>query len=236
MSTLSTNTGLGVFGGQETVPLHLLRLVSQGLPIGGFSYSRGLEPAVLAGWISDELTARDWIFGTVQANVAQLDGALFWRMATALSAGDNERFLHTNAWLAAGRESCEFQREDRRLGEALLRLLVTLNVPLAENYQAQDLTYPAAFALATHHWQIAPTLALKGLLWVYVEGQVMAAIRLVPLGQTAGQRILIDAVEVIDRAVLHAQSIADEEVGNVAPALAMASAWHETQYSRLFQS
>ena len=64
----------------------------------------------------------------------------------------------------------------------------------------RTLTYPAAFALATHHWRIAPTLALKGLLWVYVEGQVMAAIRLVPLGQTAGQRILIDAVEVIDRA------------------------------------
>lgn len=236
MSTRSMNTDLGVGGGQETVPLHLLRLVSQGLPIGGFSYSRGLEAAAAAGWISDEPTARDWILGTVQTNFLQLDGALFCRMATALDAGDHDRFLHANSWLAAGRESREFQREDQRLGEALLRLLVTLDVPLAENYQAQNLTYPAAFALATHHWRIAPTLALKGLLWVYVEGQVMAAIRLVPLGQTAGQRILIDAVEVIDRAVLLAQSITDEEVGSVAPALAMASAWHETQYSRLFQS
>jgi len=223
-------------GGRDVLPLHLLRLVSQGLPIGGFSYSRGLEAAVHAGWVSDERTARDWILGTLQANIAQLDGALFWRMATALEAGDEERFRWTDAWLAAGRESLEFQREDRRLGEALLRLLADLEVPAAGRYQPGQLTYCAAFALAAHHWRIAPLSALKGLMWVYAEGQVMAAIRLVPLGQTAGQRILIAAVDAIERASERARSISDDEIGNLAPALAMASAWHETQYSRLFQS
>lgn len=222
--------------GRGALPLHLLRLVSQGLPVGGFSYSRGLEAAVSAGWVSDEPTARHWILGTLQTNVAQLDGALFWRMATALEAGDQERFRSANDWLAASRESREFQREDRRLGEALLRLLADLEVPAARRYQGGALTYAAAFALAAHHWRVAPIAALRGLLWVYAEGQVNAAIRLVPLGHTAGQRILIAAVEAIERAVDRVRSISDDEIGNLAPALAMASAWHETQYSRLFQS
>lgn len=220
----------------DGVPLHLLRLVSQGLPVGGFSYSRGLEAAVQAGWVGDEATARDWILGTLRATIAPLDGALFWRMATALEDGDEERFRAANGWLAAGRESREFQREDRRQGEALLRLLVDLGVPGARNREDCGLTYAAAFALAGHHWRIAPEAALKGLLWVYAEGQVTAAIRLVPLGQTAGQRILIEAVTAIDEAAAHARSLGDDEIGNLAPALAMASAWHETQYSRLFQS
>jgi urease accessory protein len=218
------------------VPLHLLRLVSQGLPTGAFSYSRGLEPAVAAGWVQDEAGARDWILGTVQANLASLDGALFWRMACALETGDRARFAEADAWLAAARESREFQAEDRRLGAALLRLLAALDVAAAGDWQGQGLTYPGAFALATHHWRVAPAQALAGLLWTYVEGQVMAALRLVPLGQTAGQRILVAALEPIGRAAQRARTHPDDEVGNVAPALAKASARHESQYSRLFQS
>jgi urease accessory protein len=210
--------------------------VSQGLPVGGFSYSRGLEAAVHAGWVTDEAGARDWILGTLKANVAQLDGALFWRMAQALEAGEQERFHVANAWLAAGRESREFQREDRRQGEALLRLLADLDVPTARQYAGHAPTFAAAFALAGQHWHIAPEAALKGFLWIYVEGQVTAAIKLVPLGHTAGQRLLIEAATAIDEAASRARSLRDDEVGNLAPALAMASAWHETQYSRLFQS
>lgn len=223
-------------GGRDGLPLHLLRLVSQGLPVGGFSFSRGLEAAVHAGWVTDETTARDWILGTLGASFAQLDGALFWRMATALEAGDREQFLAANAWLSAGRESREFQREDRRQGEALLRLLADLEVPTGREQQGQVLTYAAAFALASHHWRVAPEAALKGFLWVYVEGQVTAAIKLVPLGHTAGQRLLIAATTAIEEAATRARSLRDDEIGNLAPALAMASAWHETQYSRLFQS
>jgi len=218
------------------MPLHLLRLVSQSLPVGGFSYSRGLEHAVRAGWVSDEATANAWILGTLQHNIAQLDGALFWRMAGALGDGDHQRFFHFNDWLRAARESREFQLEDERMGSALRRLLVSLSVPLAKTGEDDKLTFAAAFALAAHHWNIAAGDALQGLLWIYVEGQVMAAIRLIPIGQTAGQRILVESVDAIGRAETLARSLPDDEIGSVAPALAMASAWHETQYSRLFQS
>ena len=223
-------------GDQHASHLHLLRLASQGLPVGGFAYSRGLEAAVAAGWVVDEATARDWIMGTLRTCMAQFDGALLWRMALALEAGDQQRFRSVNAWLAAGRESRELQREDKRMGEALLRLLVDLGVPAAGAHPGLGMTFPAAFALAAHHWRIAPPWALRGLMWIYVEAQVTAAIRLVPLGHTAGQRILIEAVDCLEDAANHASSIADDDVGNLVPALAMASAWHETQYSRLFQS
>ena len=221
---------------EEAIPLHLLRLVSPSLPVGAFSYSRGLEWAVRAGWVTDESTARDWIHGTLENTFAALDGALFWRMMYALQDDDHERFVHADAWLAAGRESREMQQEDRRMGEALLRLLTELGVPTALRYAGVDLTYPAAFALAAHHWKVTPVAALKGLMWSVMEGQVAAAIRLVPLGHTAGQRILIDGVETIERSVALARSLDDSQIGNVSVGMAMASAWHETQYSRLFRS
>src|SRR5260221_10734014 len=161
-------------GDEETIPLHLLRLVSPSLPVGAFSYSRGLEGAVRAGWGLDEATARDWIHGTLEHTFAALDGALFWRMIQALHEDGHERFRQADAWLAAGRESSEMQLEDRRMGEALLRLLVDLEVPLARQYADSGLTYPAAFAIAAHHWNIAPAPALKGLMWSVVEGQVAA--------------------------------------------------------------
>lgn len=218
------------------LPLHLLRLISPSLPVGAFSYSRGLEAAVAARIVVDEASARDWILGTLEHSYAALDGALFWRMAHALKHDDSERFLSWDAWLAAGRESRELALEDRRMGEALQRLLLDLEVPLARRAPGRAVTYPAMFAIATHHWRIAPADALKGLMWSVVEAQVAAAIRLVPLGHTSGQRILIAAVETIERASQDAASLSDDDIGNVAPALAMASAWHETQYSRLFRS
>jgi urease accessory protein len=97
-------------------------------------------------------------------------------------------------------------------------------------------SYPAAFAIAASHWGIAPFDALRGLMWTVVESQVTAAIRLVPLGHTAGQRILIAAVDAIETAAQKAATLSEEDIGNMAPTLAMASAWHETQYSRLFRS
>jgi urease accessory protein len=222
---------------QDTGPLlHLFRLVSLSLPVGSFSYSRGLEAAVHAGWVAEEASAEAWILGTLRSNFAALDGAMFCRMVDALQAGDVDQFLLADARLAAGRESRELQAEDRRLCEALVRLLVELGAPLALEAQTWVRTYPAAFAIAAGYWGIARFEALLGLLWAYVEGQAMAAVRLVPLGQTAAQRIMVAAVEPITSAAVYAMAVPDDEIGATGQALAIASAWHEDQYSRLFQS
>ncbi|UFX48292.1 urease accessory protein UreF [Bradyrhizobium sp. 41S5] len=216
--------------------LHLLRLVSPSQPVGGFSYSRGLEWVVHTGTVRNEQTASAWILGLLEHSYATLDGALFWRMMHALQAGSRQLFLDANAWLAASRESRELELEDLRMSESLLHLLAELGVGCARDYCDRRLTYPAAFAVAANHWNIPPADALRGLMWTVVEGQVAAAIRLVPLGHTAGQRILIDSTSTIERAFRRAATLTDDEIGNLAPAMAMASAWHESQYSRLFRS
>lgn len=241
----SANTDSGDFAkecvldsGFSTLPmLHLLRLVSPNQPVGAFSYSRGLEWAVHSGIVADETSCADWIFGLLEHSYAALDGALFWRLCQALHNCDEQEFYRLNDWLSASRESRELELEDRRMAESMLSLLSQLDIQLARSFTAHDRpTFPAAFAIAAHHWQIAPVDALRGLMWTVVEGQVTAAIRLIPLGHTAGQRILIQSAAVIDRAVNKACRLKDEEIGNMAPAMAMASAWHETQYSRLFRS
>lgn len=217
-------------------PLHLLRLVSASLPVGTFSYSRGLESAVEAGWVSDEAAAQDWILGTLEHSFAPLDGALFCRMMDALAASDADRLVGCDAWLAAARESRELQQEDRRMAEALLTLLADLDVPGAVRLREELRCYASAFALAARHWEVPTMAALKGLMWTVVDGQVAAALRLIRMGQTAGQRILIAAIPVIARSAAAAAGTPDEDVGNVSIAMAMASARHETQYSRLFRS
>ncbi|MGI6850807.1 urease accessory protein UreF [Mesorhizobium sp. 1B3] len=216
--------------------LHLLRLVSPSLPVGGFSYSRGLEAAVRHGWVTTEAAAQEWILGTLENTFAALDAPIFLRMMAALAAGDDENLLRRDAWLRASRESREIQAEDRLMGDALLRLLADLAPATAGRYVGRALCYPTAFAIAAHHWRIAPSQALEGLMWAVTEGQVSAAVRLVPLGQTAGQRILVNAVEVIERGARRAEFLRDDEIGNTAIGVAIASAWHEDQYSRLFRS
>ncbi|WP_186458447.1 urease accessory protein UreF [Neorhizobium alkalisoli] len=218
------------------LPIQLLRLVSPSQPVGAFSYSRSLEWAVHDRTVRDEATAAEWIFGLVERSYAVCDAALFWRMMQALGAGDREAFLRADAWLSAMRESREIEFEDKQMGASMLQVLRDLDVPLVRSYADRRLSYPAAFALAATHWDIAPPVALRGLIWSMIEGQVSAAIRLVPLGHTSGQRLLVAAADVIERAACKAESLGDDEIGNAAPAMAMASAWHETQYSRLFRS
>jgi urease accessory protein len=220
----------------DEFPLHLFRLASSILPVGGFSYSRGLESAVDRGWVNDERGAQEWILGMLEHIYATLDGALFVRMTAALASDNRDAFLHNDEWLRASRESQELQLEDLRMGAALQRLLRDLDIPAATGYADRNLSYPAAFALATHHWIIPSMQALQGLMWSVVEGQVTAAMRLVPLGQTSGQRIMVNSVDVIARSAALAGALTDDEIGNTAPALAMASAWHEVQYTRLFRS
>jgi len=223
--------------GNADAMLHILRLVSPNQPVGGFSYSRGLEGAVHSNVVTDESSCSSWILGLLESSYASLDGALYWRMAKALLNGEETAFRELNDWLTASRESKELELEDRRMAESLLTVLAQLGVQRAADFlTAERPSYPAAFAIAAHNWNVPPREALRGLMWSVVEGQVMAAIRLIPLGHMAGQRILIAAVPAIDAAVQKSCLLRDDEIGNVAPFMAMASAWHETQYSRLFRS
>ncbi len=220
-----------------TALLRLLQLTSPALPVGAFAYSQGLEYAVHARWVHDEVTAQEWICSLMREAVARLDVPLLARLYHAWENDDEEALHYWSAYLHASREARELQEEDMHLGSALARLLRDLALPRALPWVTHPHTaYPVLFALAAVEWRIALPEAAHGYLWAWCEAQVAAAIKLVPLGQTAGQRILSRVVIEIPAAVEEALVLSDDEIAYVAPRLAIGSALHENQYSRLFRS
>ncbi|MCP5419421.1 MAG: urease accessory protein UreF [Gammaproteobacteria bacterium] len=217
--------------------LRLLQLVSPALPVGAYAYSQGLESAIDQGWVTDEESAWHWIGGLLKHSLCRLDVPLFTRLYAAWEMADEARVNTWNACLYAGREAAELQREDHHLGTALARLLTDLGMPEATAWRtAPRVCFATLFSLAAVRWHIGVGPATQGYLWAWVENQVMAATRLIPLGQTAGQRLLVRLMPAILRAARDGSTLEDEDLGCAAPGLALASTFHETQYSRLFRS
>jgi urease accessory protein len=152
-------------------------------------------------------------------------------------AADEDEAQRWNDFLLASRGSAELRAEEQRLGSALARLLVTLDVTGAERWAgAAEVSHVAMFALAAARWRIPAPTAAGGYLFSWAENQVGAASRLVPVGQSAAQRILSRAGEVIPGAVSRGLSLADDDIGFCATAQVIGAALHETQYSRIFRS
>jgi urease accessory protein len=202
----------------------LLQLASPTLPVGAYSYSGGLEAAIEAGVVHDAASAQRWIGDVLEFSVGRMDAPLLFRMMK--SQDWNESFL-------ASRESAELRAETVQMGYSLNRLLKDLGLG---EVPVEEPSFPAAFAYAATQWQIEPAAALQAYLWSWLENQVMAAVKAVPLGQTDGQRILLSLGDSIEGLVTKAMRMNDEDFGNFAPGLALLSACHETQYSRIFRS
>ena len=150
---------------------------------------------------------------------------------------DRQAVHKWNDWLMACRESCELRMEDCHMGQALLRLLISLDVDVARQWPSGiEPSYVSMFTLAAVHWNVASHELASGFLYAWLENQVAAAIKLVPLGQTDGQRVILKLMAGIDDCVAVALDLDDHELGGSLPGLAISSALHETQYSRLFRS
>ena len=217
--------------------LRLLQLVSPALPVGAYAYSQGLEAAVDAGWVRDEASLRDWLFGVLEHSLCRVDLPVLARLQAAWATGDDAAVAYWAAWLMAQRESAELQAEDRHLGLALARLLAELDIAAARAWTTHpDVGWPVMFALAAARWGIPPAQAQAGYLWAWCENQVAAAIKLMPLGQTAGQRLLGECARRLPALLARHADLPDADLGQVSPGLAIASARHETQYTRLFRS
>lgn len=217
--------------------LRLWQLISPASPVGAYAYSSGLESAVAEGWVASERALQEWIRGVLVNGLAVLDAPLLARSYDAWMRRDHGDLLRWAQFLRAARETAELQQEDRQLGSALARLLHGLGMEAAAPWRERpEVNYPCMFALAAVHWGIPCRTACEGYLWAWCENQVTAAMKLMPLGQTAGQRILGEAAADIPMAVSNALALSDQEIGQQLPGLALASALHETQYSRLFRS
>lgn len=232
-----THTRMTEGAGSRHALLRLLQLVSPALPIGAYHYSQGLEQAVEAGWVRDEAMAADWIGGIAAQSLATLDLPILLRLHRAWSSGDAGLARAWSQRLIAARETMELRAEDRHLGSALARVLVDLGIEDAGAWLAnEDATHAALFTLAASRWEIAAEDAAAGHAWAWCENQVLAAIKLVPLGQRAGQRLLDRLIGEIPAWVAAALAITDEDIGIATPMQGIASARHEQQYSRLFRS
>jgi len=217
--------------------LRVLQLASPALPIGGYAYSQGLEYAVEQDWVKDLDSAAAWLEGVANRALGQLDIPVLLRQFAALEAGDRASVQRWNDWLLANRETAELYLEDSQQGGALLRLMISLEMPTALDWpKGEPIALMTAFAMAGSHWQTDVRSLAHGVLWSWLENQVGAATKLVPLGQTDAQRLLGRLLPGLPLIVDAASELKDDELGAGLPGLAFASARHEHQYTRLFRS
>jgi urease accessory protein len=217
--------------------LRLLQLVSPGLPIGMYSYSQGMERAVEDGWITSAEQAADWLHGLLQNGLGLVDAPILARLYDAWSENDMATVAHWSSILIACRETAELRAEDKQTGQALARLLVNLEIPEADAWlKHPDATLATMFALAAVRWQVGKANAVAGYVWGWLENQVLCAVKLVPLGQVTGQRLLKNLAGELPALVDQALQLTDDEIGGSCFGWTLASSRHEMQYSRLFRS
>lgn len=215
--------------------LRLLHLASPALPIGAFHFSQGLEYAVERGWVHDEASAAAWIEGLLEHVVGQLDLPVLHRLFDAFERAELAEARRWNAMLLAARETSELRAEDEHMGAALARVISEHGLDFAQ-LDIKRPTYAAAFAFTCRSAGVSSSETLSTYAWTWLENQVLAAIKLVPLGQNAGQRVLHAITQSLPEIIGRAHSVADDEIGVGALMHGVASAHHESQYTRLFRS
>jgi len=232
--------------------LQLVWLASPALPVGGFSYSEGLEAAVEAGLVHDEASAGDWLVEQLHASLARADLAVVGAAVAAARAGDVERLDDLDQWVRQTRETAELRQQTEQMGRSLAQWARSVGWGDARNPSgaqsagvraahhqpsgSADRTYPVAFAIAAAGSGASLRHITLSFAFAWAENMMQAAIKAVPLGQSAGQRILARLAAAIPQAVDHALTLADADRQSFTPMLAILSAQHETQYSRLFRS
>jgi len=240
MSTFVPVPGVSASDGGLLPLVRLLQLASPALPIGAYSYSQGLEWMIDSGAIRDAAAAQRWIGDVLEFVVADGEAAVLMRLIIACERGDRESFAQWTAWHLASRESRELRAETEQMGASLVKLAndagILDDTTAALAASVATVTLPAAFALASHALAIPPGAALAGYVMSWLENQVLVAIKVLPLGQMAGQKMLLALSGRIPAVVARASTIGDDDVASFAPGVALASARHEAQYSLLFRS
>jgi urease accessory protein len=213
--------------------LHLLQFASPALPIGAYSYSQGLEAAMEQGRVHDSASARIWMVDMLHQVLARWDAPVFWRLLRSQLAGDAVAAANWAERFLASRDTAELRAESVQMGFSLGHLLAELDLAPAV---AGEEAYPAALARAVHALGIAQEDALLAMLFGWAENQVLVCVKSIPLGQVAGQRLLLSLRPEIEAAADAAQAMDDTELSNWSPGLSLLSMRHEVQHGRLYRS
>lgn len=217
--------------------IRLLQLVSPSLPTGSFSYSQGLEWAVDAGWVEDGPTLCSWIEDIMHQSLGRVDLPLLLFMHKACSQNNLKELEQLCDLLLACRESEELQQEEQNRGRAMAALLRGLEMLPAAKWSATiERSQLAGFALAASCWGIHAEMAGTGYLWAWLENQILTGMKIIPLGQTQGQQLLNKLASGIPPILEKGYRLPLDQVGASSPGLALASSFHETQYTRIYRS
>ena len=225
---------------QAQALLHLLQLTSPSLPVGAYSYSQGLEAAIENGSVKNEASARAWIVDSLHEVVGRFEAPIFWRLLQAFTARDGDAVGLWNERFIAARDTAEFRAETIQMGYSLGKLVADLQIcdtELLGLLQAQtEIPLPTALACAAVALAVPHDAALLGMLFAWAENQVLVCVKSVPLGQVAGQRLLLSLRAELEVAAEAAQQLQDDELSNWSPGFSLLSMQHEVQYSRLYRS
>ena len=219
--------------------LQLIWLASPALPVGGFSYSEVLEVAVERAGVATESIASDWLTDQLHLTLARGDLPVIAHAVAAWREGGLPRIAQLNDWVLQTRETMELRLQAEQMGRSLLDWLRNhdgANAAHIDAYRRMQPTYPVAFALAASQTAAGVRDCLLAYAFGWAENMVQAALKSIPLGQSAGQRILARLSRDIPAAVESAMRLDDSQRQAFSPMLAILSAQHETQYSRLFRS
>lgn len=216
--------------------LQLIWLASPALPIGGFSYSEGLEAGIEWAGLGTERAASDWLADQLHLSLARGDLAVVAQAVQAWRGGDMPRIRALNDWVFQTRESAEFLLQTEQMGRSFVEWLKLHHTDIATVFEALPASYPVAFAFAASRTEAPARDICLAFAFGWAENMVGAAVKAAPLGQSAGQRMLGRLAAEIPTAVDHAITLGDDDRQAFAPMLAVLSSRHETQYSRLFRS
>ncbi len=228
--------------GAPDAALAMMWLASPALPVGGFSYSEGLEAAVEAGMVTGERETLDWLRGQLQLTQARSELPAAWAAHTAWSAADAVALQAVQDWVLCTRETAELRQQTLQMGRSMIDWLRNLHpdhplLPLAGALRPAP-AWPLAFALGAVATGLDAARTAQAMAFSWLENQVQAAMRVVPLGQNAGQRLLAALLADVPAAVDQARNLHGrmDDWQSFSPMLAILSSRHETQYSRLFRS
>lgn len=221
--------------------LHILQIGSPSLPIGAYCYSEGLEMLVENGTINDSSTLRNWLTSELTYGAIRVDAAIIKRSYECIHIQDLENLQKWNHWLSAFRETEEMRAASWQMGNSFVSLLKNLIPESSDllrfiNSCQYPINYPIAYSFACSHWHIQIHTALLAYLHSWLTNLITSSVKLIPLGQTIGQVLLIELQPVLIQIVSEIDTMKDDDLYCCNWGLSLASMQHETQYSRLFRS
>lgn len=223
----------------NTSLLSLLQLCNSSLPLGAYTYSEGIETLVSEKKIFDQNSLKQWLINELKYSSIKIETAIFYRCYQLAKSQQYEQINYWNSWLNATRETQELREQNWQMGKSLLRLIKGIEPKLYQEispYFQQEISSAPLFGLIMAKWQIPKDQAILGYLHNWVNNQVSVGVKLIPLGQTEGQKILLELNLIIGNIAEELVNLKDEELSWCSWGLSYASMKHETLYSRLFRS